>query len=375
MESVNINLNLAEFGINEYDVAKYIRMGLDCEKNLAAFSKEAVITLNEISSGSLGARIDVARYEGVYKEVANSVNSIADIFTGFMNSLPIPAIAFDKNFTIKWGNTLAETITKSGKNGMIGTKCYNQFHADDCNSAACACDKAMRTDSMCDHECQAKPVGLTQTLDIKYFGLPLKDMNGSIVGAFEYILNQTDAQEKAREVDKIVSYTNNEINTLQNILDNVAKGVLNTYYVPVPTQDTALVDANKTFSALSVYTTRTIDNLKSMISNFEIASTAVTAGELSTRVDGKGLEGGYQIIVTAVNNLLSDVEGAFQEVNVSMERLVGGNFTDKITKEYKGDYGVSKNAINNVASKMGTDALELRSSRRRGTSRYLNLTG
>ncbi|ADR33633.1 methyl-accepting chemotaxis sensory transducer [Sulfuricurvum kujiense DSM 16994] len=348
----NLNLDVTEFGIAEADVAKYIRLGLECEKNLSTLNKDSFTVLNEISAGSLNTRLDVTRYEGVYKEVAQSVNAMADVYTGFMDRLPIPAVAFDKNFTIKWANALSETITRSPKGGMVGTKCYNQFHADDCNTTSCACDMAMRTDKMCDHECQAKPVGLTKTLDIKYFGSPLKDTNGVIVGSFEYILDQTDAQEKTREIDKIMSYTNNEIKELQTILDNVAKGELNTYYVPMPTQDADLIDANKTFSALSVYTTHTIDNLKSMISNFEVASAAVTVGELSTRVDDKGLEGGYKTIITAVNNLLHDVETAFKEVNGGMERLVNGNFVDKITNEYKGDYNVTKTAINNVAATM-----------------------
>lgn len=439
----NMNLNLVELGISENDVAKYVRLGLECEKNLMALNKDSALVLNEILGGALGARIDATSYEGIYKDVVRAVNSMADAYTGFMDKLPIPTIAFDKNFTIKWANAMSESITRNPKGGMVGKKCYDQFHADDCNSVACACDNAMRTDKMCDHECQAKPIGLTKTLDIKYFGVPLKDTSGTIVGSFEYILDQTDAQDKTREIDKIMSYTNNEINELQHILDNVAKGELSTYYVPVPTQDLNLADSNKTFSALSVYTTRTIDNLKSLVSNFQTTSEAVTVGNLKARVDAKGLEGGFQTIVTAVNNLLSDVEGAFadtisglnalqngkfdarittdykgdydvvkkaandtaakmelmlsnfqeaatgvqagiltsrvkneslpggysaiigavnnfikdvegafQEVNVSMERLVGGNFTDKITKEYKGDYGVSKNAINNVASKM-----------------------
>ncbi|MCX6073316.1 MAG: methyl-accepting chemotaxis protein [Campylobacterales bacterium] len=87
-----------------------------------------------------------------------------------------------------------------------------------------------------------------------------------------------------------------------------------------------------------------------MLSNFEAAAAGVQAGILTSRVKSETLPGGYAAIIGAVNNFIGDVEGAFQEVNVSMERLVGGNFTDKITKEYKGDYGVSKNAINNVAT-------------------------
>jgi len=343
-------IDLEEFGISENDVSKYIRLGLECEKSLTMLNHESFTVLNEISSGALSTRLDATHYEGIYKEVVQSFNSIADVYTGFMDKLPIPVIAFDKNFTIKWANGISEAITKSGKGGMVGTKCYNQFHANDCNSPTCACDMAMRTDRMCDHECQAKPVGLTKTLDIKYFGVPLKDTNGSIVGAFEYILDQTDAEEKTRQINKIMDYTNNEINALQLILDNMAKGQLDTAYNPVETKEADLVDVNKTFSALASYTNLTIHNLQSLISNFEVASAAVSVGNLKTRVEGKGLEGGFQSIVVAVNNLLSDVQNAFGDTTFGLKALANGDLSARITTEYQGDFDVVKQTSNATAA-------------------------
>ncbi|MEA1917033.1 MAG: methyl-accepting chemotaxis protein [Campylobacterota bacterium] len=347
-----VKLDLKELGISEDDVQKYIELGLSCEKNLSALVDETKNTLNEISSGNLDARVDTSKYDNKYKEVAESLNSIAVVYTGFMDKLPIPTIAFDKNFNIKWGNDLAETITRNSKGGMVGTKCYDQFRAEDCNSSACACDMAMRSDKMCDSECKAEPNGLNKTLSIKYFGAPLKDVNGTTVGAFEYILDETDSKDKAAEIDKIVTYTNNEIETLQKILDNIGIGVMDEKYLPVETSDAELLDANKTFTSLSKSVNHTIDNLNSLISNFQDASKDVKAGNLAARVDSNGLEGGYSLITGAINELIVDVETALSEVNAGMERLVAGNFTDKITNEYQGDYNVTKNAINDVSSKM-----------------------
>ncbi|MDY0117791.1 MAG: methyl-accepting chemotaxis protein [Sulfurimonadaceae bacterium] len=345
-------INYSELGINEGEALKYIKLGLEGEKNVQQILTDLTIVVEKVLAGELGARLDASKYEGIFKEIAMDVNLLSQTYNGFMDKLPIPAVAFSKDFTIKWANEMAETITKNARNGMIGTKCYNQFHAKDCNTANCACDMAMRSDKMCDSACQADPNGLNKTLDIKYFGVPLKDKSNQIVGAFEYILDQTDTEEKTREVNKIISYTNNEISTLENVLDNVSKGNLDTYYVPVKTDDAMLIDANKTFTGLATYTTHTIDNIKTMIANFEVASAAVSAGELSARVKGDGLEGGYNTIISAVNNFIVDVDTAFSEVNTSMERLVSGNFKDKITNEYKGDYNVSKMAINSVAAKM-----------------------
>ena len=345
-------INYGELGIREDEILKYIKLGLEGEKRVQEVLVEITNVAEKVLSGELGARIDTSRYEGVFKEIANDVNLLANTYNGFMDKLPIPAVAFSKDFTIRWANEMAETITKNQRNAMIGTKCYNQFRAQDCKTANCACDNAMRSETMCDSECQAEPNGLNKTLDIQYFGIPLKDKNNQVVGAFEYILDHTNAEEKTREVSKIISYTNNEIAALETVLDNMSKGNLDTYYVPVRTDDVALVDASKTFAGLSTYTTSTIDNIKTMIKNFEVASAAVSAGNLDARVKSDGLEGGFNTIISAVNTFIADVDGAFNEVNSGMERLVAGNFTDKITNEYKGDYNVTKTAINNVAAKM-----------------------
>ncbi len=303
MENVNMNLNLVELGISEYDVAKYVRLGLECEKNLTVLNTEASNLFNEIASGGLNARLDMSRYEGIYKEVASSVNSIANVYTGFMDRLPIPAISFDKNFTVKWANEISEQITRNAKGGMVGKKCYDQFNAGDCNSSACACDKAMRSDKMCDSVCQAKPIGLTKTLDIKYFGSPLKDTNGTIVGSFEYILDQTDAQEKAREVDAMLAKSESDF--------------------------------------------------KEFVLKFESVADAVALGNIKARIDTKGLDNGFKVIGDATNTLLEIVDGAFADTIFGLKALQNGQFDARITKEYKGDFDVIKQAANDTAAKLG----------------------
>jgi len=103
-------------------------------------------------------------------------------------------------------------------------------------------------------------------------------------------------------------------------------------------------------------------NLKSLIANFEMASSAVTIGNLEVRIDSKGLEGGYFTIIEAVNSLLNDVNKAFAEISTALSELERGNLSYKITEEYQGDYNKLKQSINNVADKFKSIIIETKNS-------------
>ncbi|WP_456485309.1 methyl-accepting chemotaxis protein [Hydrogenimonas sp.] len=297
-----VKINLKELGIKEDEVVSYIKLGLESEAKLKEMESDIKDTTNRVLSGALDAKLDSAKYNGVFKNIVENINLMNDIYCGFMDKLPIPVIAFDKDFTIQWGNDLAEQITNNRKNGMVGTKCYDQFHAKDCKTSSCACDMAMRTDKMCDSVCQAEPNGLNKTLDIKYFGLPLKDLDGNITGAFEYILDQTDVAEKTREAEKAAQKLELDFQNFTN--------------------------------------------------NFETVMNAISAGDIKARLNADEMEGGFKTIAEATNDLLDVVDGVFADTIFGLNALQNGEFDKRITTEYQGDFDVVKQAANNTASKL-----------------------
>jgi methyl-accepting chemotaxis protein len=306
--TTKIKLDLAELGIEEADVLKYIKIGIESEKSSTLLANECKDSLNAILGGSLDTKLDVSEYTGSYNVIAKSINSIISAYVGFMDGLPIPVIAFDKNFVIKWGNTVSETISRNSKGGMVGKKCYDQFHAKDCNTANCACDMAMRTDKVCESSCQAKPNGVDRDLDIKYFGVPLKNTNGEIVGSFEYILDQTSVEDKIREVNK------------------------------------------------------TIATLDRITANIQQIGKSVLVGDLTLRVNEDNLEDRFKVISGTINNLLDNVDVVFKDIIFGLNALENGNLDARITNEYKGSFHAIKQAANNTAitlQKLFTEAGEV----------------
>ena len=78
-------------------------------------------------------------------------------------------------------------------------------------------------------------------------------------------------------------------------------------------------------------------------------------GKLTYRADAEMFKGGYKEIVAGVNNMLDIIYAAVVTDGVSaLVRLADGNFKQPIQTEYKNDYDVFKQAVNNAMSALNT---------------------
>ena len=317
--------------------------------SVVELNDDIVSTTNKVLSGSLNVEIDTNKYSSSYKNIVSNINRMANAYCGFMDKLPIPVIAFDKNFTIQWGNDLAESITRNSKGGMIGTKCYDQFHSQDCRTADCACDMAMRTDKMCDSACQAEPNGLNKTLDIKYFGVPLKDANGEIIGSFEYILDQTDAETKAREIEvareKSEEDFKNFITYFAEVADSVNKGDMKNRF------DITKTDGG--YKTIAEATNKLLDIVDSAFSDTIYGLNALQNGEFSTRIKTE-YQGDFDVVKQAANNTAATLQEIIKEISSVLSAMADGDMTVKIASDFVGDTEAIKSAINTMAEKLQT---------------------
>ena len=74
-------------------------------------------------------------------------------------------------------------------------------------------------------------------------------------------------------------------------------------------------------------------------------------GNLTYRADTDKFKGGYQEIVSGVNNMLDIIYAAVVTDGVgALVKISEGNYNTRITTEYKNDYDVFKRAVNDMAS-------------------------
>ncbi|MEG6523228.1 HAMP domain-containing methyl-accepting chemotaxis protein [Desulfotomaculum sp. 1211_IL3151] len=90
------------------------------------------------------------------------------------------------------------------------------------------------------------------------------------------------------------------------------------------------------------------NNLMSLIEEMVKLSETAIEGQLSSRGDLTKFYGDYRKIVEGVNKTLDEVIKPITETAAILEQMAQGNFQVSVTGNYKGDYTVIKDAVNNL---------------------------
>ncbi|MBI9070940.1 MAG: response regulator [Melioribacteraceae bacterium] len=109
----------------------------------------------------------------------------------YLNNIPTPIHVIDTDFNVLFINKAAEEMTNKSDNSWKNAKCYNLFNTQHCRTSKCRADQAMRTDEKCTGDTFCNPIGNSE-IPIRYISSPLKDKEGKIYGAIEYIIDISD---------------------------------------------------------------------------------------------------------------------------------------------------------------------------------------
>ncbi len=110
-----------------------------------------------------------------------------------LNAIPASIMAVDTDFNITFINPAGAKLVGKPVDECIGSKCYNLFKTENCNSDRCGCAIAMRSDQM--HATKAKAAPNAKRGSLYVSSVPIKDAKGNIKGALEY------AQDISSEVE------------------------------------------------------------------------------------------------------------------------------------------------------------------------------
>ncbi|KJS18318.1 MAG: hypothetical protein VR69_01095 [Peptococcaceae bacterium BRH_c4b] len=89
---------------------------------------------------------------------------------------------------------------------LIDQKCYNHFKTSDCQTANCACSRAIGSGKAEQSETDAHPGG--KDLFISYSAVPIKDQGGKIIGALEVVMDQTGVKKAMEDAGEKVDFLN-----------------------------------------------------------------------------------------------------------------------------------------------------------------------
>ncbi|CAN2046031.1 methyl-accepting chemotaxis protein [Candidatus Magnetomoraceae bacterium gMMP-13] len=180
--------------------------------------KQIVLFSEKVAQGDTSGQLDIKQKDEIGNMSASlnimvrSLNKLLDK----LHHLPTPVIEIDKKFNIIYTNEAATEMTGMSSKELIGKKCYDVCNTTDCNTDKCACVRAMKENKEIISDSFANP-GNKTNVPIMYTGIPIKE-NGEIVGALEFIVDQTSIYEIIDEVQGIT----NELNLSSEELSSIA---------------------------------------------------------------------------------------------------------------------------------------------------------
>ncbi len=297
-----------------------------------------------------------------------------------LNEIPTPVMAVDKEFNVTFMNASGAAAVRKTPEGCLGQKCYDLFNTPHCNTENCQVAKAMKSGTVCTADTTAKLPG--GEIPIRYTGTSLKDVNGNVIGALEYVLDITAETNVTAEVQKLAeaavngrldtradpdkfSGNNREIilgfnetldaviaplNVAAEYIDRISKGE-----IPNRITDEYKGDFNEIKNNLN----QCIDAISALVTDANLLSKAAVEGKLDTRADASRHQGDYRAIVEGVNDTLDSVIGPLNVAAEYVDRISHGEIPEKITDNYNGDFNEIKNNLNqciDAISALVTDA-------------------
>jgi len=70
--------------------------------------------------GNLDVRADAEKHQGDYRKMVEGINSTINSLVGTIDSMPLPAMIIDKEFTVQYMNQTGARILSSSQKQLIG---------------------------------------------------------------------------------------------------------------------------------------------------------------------------------------------------------------------------------------------------------------
>lgn len=140
------------------------------------------------------------------KMVENLKSMIEDVRqkVEYLNQIPTSIIVVDPDYNVLFLNRVGARAAGKKSEDCIGKKCFNLFSTGDCNTEKCAVSQAFRSNKVVTSETIAKLS--TGDLPVRYTGAPIRDSDGKIIAATEYIL---DISKEKAAVAKMTEISEN----------------------------------------------------------------------------------------------------------------------------------------------------------------------
>ena len=339
------------------ETGQLLRAMRKVQDSLKSMSADTRGLIRATELGRLAERADASKHAGEYRQIVEGINTTLDRLVGFLDLMPAPAMIVDRDFNIQYLNDLGAKLGDTTADQVRGTKCYDHFRTTDCRTERCATACAMNQGQLVSSEAEARTGG--HELEIAYSGTPLRDREGQIIGAFEFIIDQTDIKRSARIAAKIADYQRVETEKLVNGLAKLAEGDVD-FSIETDAADADTQGVKATYESIALAVNTCVGAIKSVIADTRALSEAALNGQLDIRADATRHRGDFRRSSKAINGTLDAVVAPVNEVMRILTLMEEGQLSETIEAEYKGQLQELRNTVNNTVAKLAQTMRDVR---------------
>ncbi|HEY8157230.1 MAG TPA: methyl-accepting chemotaxis protein [Methylobacter sp.] len=145
------------------------------------------------------------------------------------------------------------------------------------------------------------------------------------------------------EVNAILDAVAGPLKVTSGYIDQIAKGVI---------PDIITTDYKGEYGVIKNNLNNAVKMMSDLLAQTDIIIRAAADGELDTRANAELFQGGWKQLVSGVNDTITNIVNPLNVTADYVEQIAKGVIPPVITDEYKGQYNVIKNNLNNAVKMM-----------------------
>ncbi|HWQ77671.1 MAG TPA: methyl-accepting chemotaxis protein [Anaerovoracaceae bacterium] len=307
--------------------------------------------IEAVTYGKFDTRADSSPHGGDFRKIIDGINRTVDGLVGHIDRFPSPVLVIDKEFTIQYINRAGSQIIGLTPDQIRGAKCYEHMKAGDCNTEVCACAMSMNEGCEFTGETSARPNGTV--MEISYTGIPLRDEYENVIGALEFIVDNTEVVKSMRRTQKQALYQYQEMKRLVANLEKLAKGDL-AFETSVGNYDEDTEMNGKSFEIINENLNKSVDAIRSLVDDVASMADAAINGRLEYRADAAKHGGEFAKVIEGFNFTLNAVIDPVNEALSVLKEMADGNLRAGMNGDYRGDHAELKRSVNTTIENLRT---------------------
>ena len=348
--------------------------------------------------GKLETRADAAKHQGDFNKIVAGVNDTLDAVIGPLNVTadyvdkiakgiipPIITDSYNGDFNVIKNNLnavvkmmsdlLAQTdiIIKGAADGELDKRANAEMFVGGWNELVKGVNQAITNivdplNVTADYVDKVAKGIIPPTITTEYKGQynVIKNNLNNMVKMMSDLLAQTDIiiqgaadgeldkranadmfvggwNDLVKGVNQAITNIVDPMNVTADYVDKVAKGII---------PPTITTEYKGQYNVIKGNLNNMVKMMSDLLEQTNIIIQGAADGELEKRANADMFVGGWNQLVTGVNQTLENVVGPINDVRRVMAAMSNGDMTETISKNYKGDFDVLKQAINSTVVRL-----------------------